>query len=146
MIQLLKKSPNCVQYLEKIRINPKLTKNKGYIRADLEFYIPQILAQYLRSDLEPDSEKNIEKFILNACEINIFFAHKIWFNLRASLINKEDNDQIMKIFQLTSEIKTMIEKSQEKLYMANSNALLKLIKKCNLLELLNEDLKQILKK
>jgi len=38
LLQLLKKSPNCLSYLEKIRINPKLKGAR--VRADLEFYIP----------------------------------------------------------------------------------------------------------
>ena len=53
MIQLLKKSDGCVKLLEQIRINPKLIvkKNKNLHRADLEFYIPQIISYYLRNDL-----------------------------------------------------------------------------------------------
>ena len=51
----------------------------------------------------------------------------------------------MKIFQLSSEIKLIIEKSNEKLYLANSTALLKFIKKCNLVDLLSEDLKAQIK-
>lgn len=52
---------------------------------------------------------------------------------------------MLKIFQLSSEIRHLIEKSDEKLYLANSRALLKFIKKCNLVDLLSDDLKTLVK-
>lgn len=65
MIQLTKQSPKVIKYLSNIRINPKLTcpikRKKGQqqfiLRADLEFYIPQIVAHYLRIDLSDQTEK-----------------------------------------------------------------------------------------
>ena len=78
-----------------------------------------------------------------ACHKNTFFAHKVWFNLKASLINKDDNRQMLKIFQLLSEIEILIEKSDELLYFANSRQLLRMITKCDLSNLLDEDLSTI---
>jgi len=59
MIQLLKKSDEFVSYLQKIRINPKLqvsSQQRTKMRADLEFYLPQIVAHYLREDLDGHQE------------------------------------------------------------------------------------------
>lgn len=55
MIQLLKQQSNPFEHLENIRINPKLTnaKHDHNMRADLEFYLPQLIAHYLRPDLDP---------------------------------------------------------------------------------------------
>lgn len=43
------------------------------MRADLEFYLPQILAHYLREDLDDDQEAEIGNFIIQVCKRNIFF-------------------------------------------------------------------------
>ena len=67
-------------------------------RADLEFYIPQILSIYLSAKTDEELQNQIERLILVACEMNLFFAHKVWFNLKASLINKEESRFIRKIF------------------------------------------------
>lgn len=110
----MKKSKSCIKRLETIRINPKLIKHKNVRsnnRADLEFYIPQILAYYLRNDLNEDQNMEIEKFLIKGCDVNMFFAHKIWFNLQASLINREDGDQIDKIIELCSKIEVNLSHS-----------------------------------
>jgi hypothetical protein len=38
------------------------------MRADLEFYIPQIIAHFLRDDLNEAQSTEITQFILQACE------------------------------------------------------------------------------
>jgi hypothetical protein len=95
----LKKSPNALIYLSNIRINPKLGKvnikdygdrNSSRLRCDIEFYLPQIVSHYMRIDLDPIEENQIQIFIIKCCKLNIFFAHKAWFNLKASLINKDN--------------------------------------------------------
>ena len=53
----------------------------------------------------------IEKFLIKGCDVNMFFAHKIWFNLQASLINREDGDQIDKIIELCSKIEVNLSHS-----------------------------------
>lgn len=70
----------------------------------------------------------------------MFFAHKVWFNLRASLVNKEDGAQIEKIFKLTTTIELMVERSPEILYLADSLRLVKLISKAEMTDLLENDL------
>lgn len=64
--------------------------------------------------------------------MNHFFAHRVWFNLRASLVNKENHEQVMKILQILSEVEVHIGKNSEKLFIANSDQLIKLITKTNL--------------
>jgi len=108
----------------------------------LEFYIPQILAHYLRSDLEIHQEIAIENMILQASELNMFFAHRIWFNLKASLLNKCSDDQNLKIFQLKKQIEMMIAKSPEKLYLANSTKLIRILNKSRMTGILPPELQE----
>jgi len=143
MVQLLKKSPKAVDHLQSIRINPKLSrsskKDASKPRYDLEFYLPQILSHYLRHDLSTTEESLIKEFMIKACQTNIFFAHKTWFNLKASLINKENNTQVVKILQLLSELEVIITQGPEKLYLASSDQLIKLVMKTNMQNLLDPD-------
>ena len=144
LVQLLKKDENAIRYLKKIRINPKLnrisSKKQGTkLRSDLEFFLPQIVSHYLRDDLDREEEAAIVDFIMKGCEQNIFFAHRVWFNLKASLINKDNQTQVMKILSLLSELEVLVLKSQEKLYIANSDALVKLITKTNLDNMLSPE-------
>lgn len=138
----MKRSDKSIDMLKRIRINPKImvsnSRNNVQFRTDLEFYIPQILAHYFRTDLSVEQVKQIEKVILKACQINHFFAHKIWFNLMASLINKDKNEQIGRIIFLKCEIENIIKKSRERLYYANSKNLMKLINDCELTEILDD--------
>jgi len=80
-----------------------------------------------------------------ACKANLFFAHKVWFNLQASLVNKHDEAQVMKVFHLSSLLEYLVEKSEEKLYIANSQHVLKLIQRCELTGMLPTELAAILK-
>lgn len=101
MVQLLKKEPQALSYLAQVRINPKLSRSDGdntgkskkgvvRVRNDLEFFLPQILSHYLRSDLTAVEEETIKCFLLAACRLNMFFSHKVWFNLKGSLVNKQN--------------------------------------------------------
>jgi len=49
-----------------------------------------LISHFLRTDLRKIEESEIKDFIVRACQANIFFAHRVWFNLRASLINKDN--------------------------------------------------------
>ena len=103
LIQVMKKDSRWIECLQKIRINPKLMVGKHQkvkMRADLEFYLPQLICQFLRSDLSDHEEKELVSFVLKACDLNLFFAHKVWFFLEASKINKDSSHQIKKIFSL----------------------------------------------
>ena len=98
------------------------------MRADLEFYLPQLICQFLRSDLSDHEEKELVSFILKAFDLNLFFAHKVWFFLEASKINKDSSHQIKKIFSLQKQLENLVEKSHEEIYLPNSVAVLKLLK------------------
>ena len=149
LVQLLKKDTNAIKFLEKMRINPKLNKISSSkkqsvkLRSDLEFFLPQILSHYLREDLTDNEEITISKLIIQCCDLNIFFAHKVWFMLKASLVNKDNREQIMKILTLLSEIEIQIQSNNEKLWIANSDSLIKLITKTNLSNILSDECVQL---
>lgn len=148
MVQLLKRQGHAVDLLSEIRVNPKVNRmdpevksNKQQVRTrnDLEFYLPQLLSHYLRSDLSPQEERDIKQLLINCCQINMFFAHRTWFNLKACMINKENNVQFMKTLQLLSELEVIMAQGEEKLFIANSEQLIKLILKTQLSPLMDSD-------
>ena len=57
MLELMHKNRDAVGMLSAIRLNPKV--GSKHLRADLEFYLPQILAHFYRSDLTPSEENKI---------------------------------------------------------------------------------------
>ena len=59
--------------------------------------------------------------------------------LKASLVNKDNREQIMKILTLLSEIEIQIQNNNEKLWIANSESLIKLITKTNLSNILSDE-------
>lgn len=70
----------------------------------------------------------------------------MWFNLKASLVNQEDQQQVKKILLLISELEVKVVSScKEKLFIANSESLIKLIMKSNLTEILDVECFNILK-
>lgn len=138
MLSLLKKQQGALDLLSEVRINPQISKNfkqasngklsRGLskapsvrLRSDLEFYIPQILSHYLREDLSAEELSEVRIFILKACSLSFFFAHRVWFYLKASLVNKDlESDSVDRILDLVSEIEVMASSSPEKLYLAGS--------------------------
>ena len=60
LVQVLKNED--IAHLYNIRINPKTSKQK--VRTDLEFYLPQLLAHYMRDDVEYSHE--IHYFLVRA--------------------------------------------------------------------------------
>ena len=152
MVELLKNSPSAISLLEKVRVNPQLNRlqtHKGkkhhtQKRNDLEFYLPQIVAHFLRDDLTDVQENEAKTLIIRACKLNLFFAHRIWFNLKASLINQSNQNQVLKIVQILSELEVLAFTNQEKLYIANSESLIKTIQKANLTQLMDQECMDIL--
>ena len=63
--------------------------------------------------------------------------------LKASLVNKDNREQIMKILTLLSEIEIQIQNNNEKLWIANSDSLIKLITKTNLSNILSDECVQL---
>lgn len=97
LVMLLKRSPQAINKLSDMRVNPYLTrvlqargpnaiKHRVKMRNDLEFYVPQLVAHYLRMDLSQNEVSAMKNFILGCCRENLFFAHRVWFNLQACSI------------------------------------------------------------
>lgn len=53
------------------------------------------------------------------------------------MINQDNQNQVLKIVELLSEIEVFVSKNEEKLFIANSESFLKLIYKNGLTELLD---------
>lgn len=103
------------------------------------------MAHFLRDDLTDVQENEAKTFIIRACKLNLFFAHRIWFNLKASLINQSNQNQVLKIVQILSELEVLVFTNQEKLYIANSESLIKTIQKSNLTQLMDQECMDILR-
>ena len=78
------------------------------LRGDLEFYIPQMVSHFLRADLSQKDLDEMKQFFLKASQVNIFFAHRVWFNLKASLINKDNHLQVKRVLNLLSELEAKL--------------------------------------
>ena len=65
------KSEDAINELKKVRLNPILEKNKGKIRNDLEFYIPQLCNFILFRQFEEDIEEFFA-FLCSAANLNFF--------------------------------------------------------------------------
>jgi len=99
------------------------------------------VSHFLRSDLTPEQEEEIERFIVLASSKNVFFSHKIWFNLQAAQLNPANKNKINK---LSARLRAEINTSSEKLFLANSERLIRIITKAHLWPLLDENLAKTL--
>ena len=104
MVLLLKQSPSAMHKLQDLRINPQLNKvlaardtkvspQHVKLRCDLEFYIPQLIAQYLRSDLKPSETAKLRDFLLECSRLSLFFAHRVYWYLKASSLVDTDSEE-----------------------------------------------------
>ena len=75
----------------------------------------------------------------------MFFAHRVWFNLKASLVNKESKFEAKKIISLLSKVEVTAQQGKEKLFLASSDNLIKLISKANLWNLFDPECQTIYK-
>ena len=113
------------------------------LRCDLEFYIPQLIAQYLRSDLKGRETAKLREFILECSRLSLFFAHRVYWYLKASSLVDTDSEegqyQMDCIVQLVTSLEiTVFGNNQELLYVANSDNLLKSVVRAGLGEELLE--------
>jgi len=72
---------------EQCRINPDFTSP---FRNDVEFFIPQLCSFYLKGAL--DDTKDLLTFILQGCQTDFFFAHRIWFFFYSSMFENYKNE------------------------------------------------------
>jgi hypothetical protein len=68
-------------------------KTKLKMRCDIEYYLPQIVAAFLRPDLKEREAKVIGDFLINCSKQNFFFAHKFWFTLSACKVVGDETSE-----------------------------------------------------
>lgn len=101
------------------------------------------MAHFFREDLSLRDLIQIKELIMKAAESNMFFAHRVWFFLKASLINENNKEQAMKIVLFLSELEVLASKNAEKLYLANSDQLIRLVYKTNITGIIDPQCLQI---
>ena len=65
LVQLYKHKESALKNLEKVRINPDFSRLQ--IRADLEFFLPQLCSFYLNNELSEVEEQKMLDFMTMAC-------------------------------------------------------------------------------
>ena len=78
----------------RVRLNPDFSDaiKLNPTRSDLEYFIPQLCSFYLNPELDGIEVDHIEELLLRACEVNFFFAHRVWFFFRSSIDYLEDDE------------------------------------------------------
>ena len=120
-MQLYRHKPHANILLVRVRLNPDfLTTDSDGTRADLEYFIPQLCSFYLNPELDSIEVEQIGEILSRACQVNFFFAHRVWFFLSSSIDYLEDDEQRERIEQLLFRLEQQAMKSTEQLYLANS--------------------------
>ena len=96
LVMLYRHKNSAFNLLTRVRLNPDFNSS-NQPRSDLEFFIPQLCAFYLNNELDEFEENQIRDILLRACEIDFFFAHRVWFYFRANIDYIEDFEQRKKI-------------------------------------------------
>ncbi|CDW87840.1 phosphatidylinositol 4-kinase [Stylonychia lemnae] len=120
-----------IKELEAVRVNPDFTSQ---FRSDLEFFIPQLCSFYVKGDHKfPEDLVNL---IVMASSSSFFFSHRVWFFFQSMLIGSDNESKEMykKSSLALRGIKDACLKSKERLYLANSSSIVKLIQQFGLLE------------
>ena len=156
LVMLLKRSPQTLNKLEAIRVNPQLNRvllgrsqqarnHRIKLRCDLEFYVPQLVAHYLRTDLDKNEVTGMKNFLLGCCRVSIFFAHRLWFNLQAcSIISQtsstpQTKEQLSRIVDLVTCLQVApCARPTELLYLPQSDQIVKMLMRLNMGEELLE--------
>lgn len=109
--------------MEKCRVNPDFN---SVFRDDLEFFIPQLCSFYLKGNSE--RPQDLFNVIILASETNFFFSHRIWFFFHSAMF-QEFSDEIYEMSEgILKALKTVcLENLKEKLYIANSEKISKMI-------------------
>jgi len=115
-----------------VRVNPDFTSQ---FRSDLEFFIPQLCSFYVKGDHK--YPEDIVNLIVMASSSSFFFSHRVWFFFQSLIIGIDnDSKEVYKKSSLALRgIKDACLKSKERLYLANSNSIVKLIEQFGLIEL-----------
>lgn len=92
LVQLYRCKANAFALLQRVRLNPSLSKDK-LIRTDLEFFIPQICSFYLNPEINDNQRTLLIDILAKACTINYFFAHRVYFFFKSAQAYLLDADQ-----------------------------------------------------
>ena len=112
--------------LLRVRLNPDFSKGVQ-VRSDLEFFIPQLCSFYLNNELNEVEEEHIRDILCKACQVNFFFAHRVWFFFCSNLNYITEEAQIIKIQQMLVSLENIAAKSREQLYLSNSHVFLEVL-------------------
>jgi len=132
LIRLYAHDKAAIKDLERVRVNPDFTSR---FRSDLEFFIPQLCCFYLKGDSE--GEEDIVNLITLASTGSFFYSHRIWFFFQAMLFPESDptsREQHYKSRVVLRGLKDACIKSKERLYLTNSQDIVKLIQEFSMTE------------
>ena len=132
LIRLYAHDKEAIKSLESVRVNPDFTSR---FRTDLEFFIPQLCCFYLKGDSE--MEQDLVNLITLASTSSFFYSHRIWFFFQAMLFPESDptsREQHQKSRLVLRSLKEACIKSKERLYLTNSQDIVKLIQEFNMTE------------
>ena len=93
LVQLYRHKPMAYNLLLRVRLNPDFSQGVN-VRSDLEFFIPQLCSFYLTNELDDQEEEHIRDVLCKACQVNFFFAHRVWFFLCSNLEHIKEETQI----------------------------------------------------
>ena len=130
LIRLYAHDKQAIKDLERVRVNPYFTSR---FRSDLKFFIPQLCCFYLKG--HSDCEEQIVDLITLASTSSFFYSHRIWFFFQAMLF--PESDPMSRELHYKSRVclrglKEACIKSKERLYLTNSQDVVKLIQEFNM--------------
>ena len=110
----------------RVRLNPDFSQGVQ-VRSDLEFFIPQLCSFYLNNELNEFEEEQIRDILCKACQVNFFFAHRVWFFFCSNLNYTSEQAKVLKIEEMLNTLEEIAVSSPEQLYLANSQAFLEVL-------------------
>ena len=115
--------PGAIKDLERCRINPDFN---SIFRDDLEFFIPQMCSFYLKGNLE--NPQDLFNVIILASQTNFFFSHRVWFFFHSAMFQEFSQNIYEMSANILKALKTcVLDNQDEKLYIANSKEITRLI-------------------
>lgn len=95
-------------------------------RDDLEFFVPQLCSFYLKGNFEdPPALFNV---IIMASQTDFFFGHRIWFFFHSAMFSEFSHQIYEMSASILKSLKAVcLDNEDEKLYIANSDQICKLI-------------------
>ena len=113
LVQLYRHNPHANNLLVSVRLNPDFVAGQNTPRTDLEFFIPQLCSFYLNPELNRTEVDQIGDVLNYACEVDFFFAHRVWFFFRSSIDYLEDKEQSERAEHILSRLEERARTSSE---------------------------------